>query len=72
MLFDSGWKMTTIVRKPDTLEKLNILSADAQYDLACACGSKKDEHRRRGANNIAETLVDHTGLRAGLGCRLRE
>ena len=40
--------MTAIVRKPDTLEKLKILSADAQYDLACACGSKKDEHRRRG------------------------
>ena len=40
--------MTTIIRKPDTLEKLKILSADAQYDLACACGSKKDEHRRRG------------------------
>ncbi|MCD6174357.1 MAG: hypothetical protein J7K65_01140 [Planctomycetes bacterium] len=34
-------KMTTIVRKPDTLEKLEILSADAQYDLACACGSVK-------------------------------
>ncbi len=40
--------MTTIVRKPDTLEKLKILSADAQYDLACACGSQKDEHRKRG------------------------
>jgi predicted DNA-binding helix-hairpin-helix protein len=40
--------MTTILRKPDTLEKLKILSADAQYDLACACGSKKDEHRKRG------------------------
>ena len=41
-------KMTTILRKPDTLDKLKILSADAQYDLACACGSTKDEHRRRG------------------------
>jgi predicted DNA-binding helix-hairpin-helix protein len=50
MLFDSGWKMTTIIRKPDTLEKLKILSADAQYDLACACGSKKDEHRKRGGD----------------------
>lgn len=40
--------MTAIIRKPDTLEKLQILSADAQYDLACACGSKKDEHRKRG------------------------
>lgn len=42
--------MTTILRKPDTLDKLKILSADAQYDLACACGSTKDEHRRRGAD----------------------
>ncbi|HOK95721.1 MAG TPA: radical SAM protein [Anaerohalosphaeraceae bacterium] len=39
--------MTVIVRKPDIIEKLKILSADAQYDLACACGSTKDEHRRR-------------------------
>ncbi len=39
--------MTAIIRQPDTLEKLKILSADAQYDLACACGSTKDEHRRR-------------------------
>lgn len=39
--------MTAIIRQPDTLEKLKILSTDAQYDLACACGSTKDEHRRR-------------------------
>jgi predicted DNA-binding helix-hairpin-helix protein len=43
-------KMTAIVRKPDTLDKLKILSADAQYDLACACGSTHDEHRKRGAD----------------------
>lgn len=42
--------MTAIVRKPDTLDKLKILSADAQYDLACACGSTQDEHRKRGAD----------------------
>ncbi len=42
--------MTAIVRKPDTLDKLKILSADAQYDLACACGSTHDEHRKRGAD----------------------
>jgi predicted DNA-binding helix-hairpin-helix protein len=39
--------MTAIIRKPDTLDKLKILSADAQYDLACACGSSKNEHRKR-------------------------
>lgn len=32
----------------DTIEKLKILSNDSQYDLACACGSSKDDHRRRG------------------------
>lgn len=42
--------MTTIIRQPDVIEKLKILSADAQYDLACACGSAKDEHRRRGGD----------------------
>jgi len=42
--------MTAIIRKPDTFDKLKILSADAQYDLACACGSTQDEHRRRGGD----------------------
>ncbi|MDD3119695.1 MAG: radical SAM protein [Victivallales bacterium] len=32
----------------DTRQKLDILSADSQYDLACACATGKDEHRRRG------------------------
>jgi len=40
--------MTAIISAPDTRKKLEILSADAQYDLACACGTAKDEHRRRG------------------------
>jgi predicted DNA-binding helix-hairpin-helix protein len=39
--------MVGIVSKPGTREKLEILSADAQYDLACACGSSKEEHRKR-------------------------
>ena len=30
--------MTAVIIKPDTEEKLRILSHDAQYDLACACG----------------------------------
>ncbi len=42
--------MAAIISHPDTLEKLRILSADAQYDLACACGSVTDEHRRRGTD----------------------
>ena len=32
----------------DTLEKLKMLSEDSRYDLACACGTAKDEHRKRG------------------------
>lgn len=41
--------MVGIVNKPDTQKKLEILSTDAQYDLACACGSSTDQARRRGA-----------------------
>jgi predicted DNA-binding helix-hairpin-helix protein len=40
--------MTAIISKPDTRQKLEILSEDAQYDLACACGTGRDEHRKRG------------------------
>jgi len=39
--------MVGIITSPDTHQKLRILSADAQYDLACACSSNKDEHRKR-------------------------
>ena len=39
--------MVGIISRPDTHQKLQILSADAQYDLACACGTTKEEHRRR-------------------------
>ena len=41
--------MTAVITRPDTQRKLEILSADAQYDLACACGTTEDGHRRRGA-----------------------
>jgi predicted DNA-binding helix-hairpin-helix protein len=40
--------MQGIISKPDTHEKLDILSRDARYDLACACGTSKEEHRLRG------------------------
>jgi predicted DNA-binding helix-hairpin-helix protein len=42
--------MVGIVSKPDTQEKLEILSTDAQYDLACACATSKDGHRQRGGD----------------------
>lgn len=42
--------MLGVICKPDTQTKLQILSADAQYDLACACGTDADEHRQRGGD----------------------
>ncbi|MFA5292012.1 MAG: radical SAM protein [Phycisphaerae bacterium] len=39
-----------VVSKPDTFEKLQLLSRDSQYDLACACGSNKFDRRTRGSN----------------------
>jgi predicted DNA-binding helix-hairpin-helix protein len=43
--------MTAVITKPDTVEKLRILSNDAQYDLACACGTTRpEEHRKRSLN----------------------
>ncbi len=32
----------------DTIRKLEVLSEDSRYDLACACGTPRDDHRRRG------------------------
>lgn len=32
----------------DTIDKLRMLSTDSQYDLACACGTGKEDRRRRG------------------------
>jgi predicted DNA-binding helix-hairpin-helix protein len=43
-----GKLMVGIISKPDIRNKLLILSDDARYDLACACGTEKDEHRKRG------------------------
>ncbi len=42
--------MVGIVSKPGTREKLEILSADAQYDLACACSASKEESRKRSSD----------------------
>jgi len=43
--------MTALIRRPDTQQKLEILSADAQYDLACACGTGEADRRKRGAKD---------------------
>ena len=40
--------MVHVRTAPDLQEKLGILSVDAQYDLACACGTDETDRRRRG------------------------
>jgi predicted DNA-binding helix-hairpin-helix protein len=42
--------MTAIITQPNTMEKLQTLGRDGQYDLACSCGTGKDEHRKRGSD----------------------
>lgn len=39
--------MVLIKNAPDVAERLKVLSRDSQYDLACACAKREDEHRRR-------------------------
>lgn len=43
--------MSSIRTAPDLREKLQILSADAQYDLSCACSCGSGESRRRGLDD---------------------
>ncbi len=43
--------MAMIHMAPDLHEKLSTLSADAQYDLSCACGGAPGDSRRRGLDN---------------------
>jgi predicted DNA-binding helix-hairpin-helix protein len=40
--------MVGVISEPDTRQKLEILSDDAKYDLACACGTNREDTRRRG------------------------
>ncbi|MHC4635922.1 MAG: radical SAM protein [Planctomycetota bacterium] len=42
--------MIGVVSKPGTDEKLEILSSDSQYDLACACGTNNLDRRKRGSH----------------------
>lgn len=40
--------MAVLINKtPSTSEKLQILSQDSRYDLACACATSPEEHRKR-------------------------
>jgi len=79
--------MVGIVSKPDTREKLEILSADAQYDLACACSASSEESRRRssegkwiypvtlpngGKSTLFKTLISNVCTNDCKYCPLRE
>ncbi len=79
--------MVGIVSRPNTHKKLEILSADAQYDLACACSTNKDEHRRRtedgkwiypvtlpngGRSTLFKTLMSNACTNDCKYCPLRE
>lgn len=79
--------MPAIIEKPDTLQKLQILSQDGQYDLACACATAKDEHRKRspdgswiypvslpngGSSVLFKTLVSNTCSNDCRYCPLRQ
>ncbi len=79
--------MVGVISKPDTQKKLEILSADAQYDLACACGSVKEEHRKRssdgkwvypvtlpngGKSTLFKTLISNVCTNDCKYCPLRE
>jgi predicted DNA-binding helix-hairpin-helix protein len=33
-------------------ERLKLLADSARYDLSCACGTKKDDHRKRGPDGL--------------------
>ena len=43
--------MPLVRSAPDLREKLGILSADAQYDLSCACSCGSGDPRRRGLDD---------------------
>ncbi len=44
--------MPPFIRKAlDVGDKLALLASDSRYDLACSCGTREDEHRRRGSDD---------------------
>ncbi len=79
--------MSVLVKKtPDTFEKLEILSRDSRYDLACACATRPQEHRVRskegkwiypvvlpsgGTTYLFKTLLSNTCVNNCKYCPLR-
>lgn len=54
-----------------TQEKLDILSKDAQYDLSCACGTKKPEEHRKRTQTGDAWLYPVTVASGGTGIMLK-
>ncbi len=42
----------TVPFEMDTHQKLELLSDASRFDLSCACGSKNDDHRKRGPDGM--------------------
>lgn len=76
-----------IITQPDTLKKLQILSADSRFDMACACSSKQDDRRihsqdhmwiypvtlpNGGTTRFLKTLVSNVCSNDCAYCPLRE
>lgn len=53
----------------DTEAKLDLLSEDSQYDLACACGTGNDDRRKRGKDG--KWLYPVPLTRGGYGIMLK-
>ena len=79
--------MVGVITKPNVRDKLEILSADAQYDLACACSCNKDDHRMQsedgkwiypvtlpngGKSTLFKTLISNVCSNDCKYCPLRE
>lgn len=54
-----------------TQEKLDILSRDAQYDLSCACGTKRPEEHRKRSSTGDSWLYPVTVASGGTGIMLK-
>jgi predicted DNA-binding helix-hairpin-helix protein len=79
--------MVWVHRSPDTTEKLSILSQDSRYDLACSCGTRQGDGRRRsqddrwiypvvlpnrGKSYLFKTLLSNVCVNDCRYCPLRE
>jgi len=55
----------------DITEKLEVLSRDAQYDLSCACGTRRNEGHRRRSKDGSAWLYPVTTASGGSGIMLK-